>query len=164
MIEKKQSNWISMQSSVGFHCQLFDSNSRFLSRIKEEEISDGFKFYTGECEEVYQPTHPFSIDNTINFSDINQRLIQKQQLPIPVPTFLPTFDIDEIDWAPNDHLYKRGLKHLASLLLKSFFKKRFSVLGEVVEEIESQLLCPNSPSSSFVYVALFREIQKSKKI
>ncbi len=153
-----------MQSSVGFHCQLFDSNSRFLSRVKEEQISDGFKFYTGECEEAYQPTHPFSIDNTINFSDINQRLCQKQQLPIPVPTFLPTFDMDEIDWAPNDHLYKRGLKHLASLLLKSFFKKRFSVLGEVVEEIESHLLCQSGSGTALVDITLCREIQKSKKI
>jgi len=28
-----------MEASLGLHCELFDSNSRFLGKIKEEEIS-----------------------------------------------------------------------------------------------------------------------------
>lgn len=136
-----------MEASVGLHCELFDSNSRFLSKLREEDISEGFRFYTGECDEPYPPLNHFSHDNTLNFADIQQRLSsEKHNTNTPFHHLIRSIDTEEVDWAPNDSHYKRGLKNLASLLLKAFHKKRFTSLAEVIEEIESQLLPHSSPS------------------
>lgn len=78
-------NWINMEASVGLHCELFDSNSRLLNKLKDESISEGFRYYQGQFEEQCQPTHPFSIDNTINFADIEKRHFStNQQTPSPL--------------------------------------------------------------------------------
>lgn len=42
---------------------------------------------------------------------------------------------DRTNWADTDQLFKRGLKNLASLLLQTIIKKRFSSHNEVAEEI-----------------------------
>jgi|JI9StandDraft_1071089.scaffolds.fasta_scaffold91273_2 hypothetical protein len=67
------SNWMNMEASVGLNCELFDSNSRLGNRIRDESISEGFRYYPGQYEEQCQPTNPFSIENTINFSDIDKQ-------------------------------------------------------------------------------------------
>ena len=134
MIEKKQGNWISMEASVGLHCELFDSNSRFLGKIKEEEISQGFRFYTGDAEENYHPINYFSNENTLNFIDLQQRFnTDKQSTNTPLHNLIHSIHFEEKYWAPNETNSKRGLKHLASLLLKAFEKKKFTSVGEVLE-------------------------------
>jgi hypothetical protein len=143
---------------MGLHCELFDSNSRFLSKLRDDDNSEGFRFYTGDCEEQY-PSNPFS-EHTLNFMDLQHRLLSAHPPPLPLLRALPS-DPEEPDCAPNDMLYKRGLKSLASLLLKSFFKRRFSSLGEVIREIESQLL--PSPLHSSVRMHPSRSARRSRR-
>ena len=123
-----------MEASVGLHCELFDSNSRFLGKIKEEEISSGFRFYAGDADENYHPLNYFLNDNTLNFADLHQRYnSDKQSTNTPFHNLIHSLRLEENYWAPNETLCKRGLKHLASLLLKAFLKKKFTSLGEVIE-------------------------------
>lgn len=123
-----------MEASLGLQCELFDSNSRFLGKIKEEEISEGFRFYSGDADEHYQPFNYFFNDNTLNFTDLQQRFnTDKQSTNTPLHNLIHSIHFEENYWAPSETHSKKGLKQLASLLLKAFLKKKFTSWGEVVE-------------------------------
>lgn len=98
MINKgSMNNWISMEASVGLHCDLFDSNSRFLNKSKDESLDEGFRYYVGQCEEQYQPAHTLNNENSLNFIDIEKRYFTTHpQTPSP-------FKNDSLSSNANDH-------------------------------------------------------------
>ena len=73
------------------HCDLFDSNSRFLSKPTDEDNSEGFRFYTGDCDEQYPLHHPHG-EHTLNFADLQHCLLAAQppsHTPFPLPPHSP---------------------------------------------------------------------------
>ncbi len=138
-------NWISMEASVGLHCDLFDSNSRILNKSKYESLDEGFRYYVGQCEEQYQPAHTLNNENSLNFIDIEKRYFTTHpQTPSPFKNdSLSSNANDHRDWAASQNLSKRGLKQLASLLLQTLLKKPFSSHREVAEQMEKHLMHPD---------------------
>ena len=59
---------MNMESSVGLHCDFFDSNKSIL-RYRDDSLSGGFK-YLNLPDEPGHNTNLFQSDNTVNFADI----------------------------------------------------------------------------------------------
>ena len=131
--KNSMSHLISMEASMGLHCDLFDSNRSNLNKLKEESFSEGFRYYSGPYEEQFQPTNPFSMDNTINFTDIDKKFFTPNPVcssPLKLSSHSPNTE-ERREWAARDHSSKRGLKQLASLLMKTLHKKGFTSHSEV---------------------------------
>lgn len=79
MSERKSlMGWSNLDSSIGFNFNPFDSNSRNFGKIKEQSISQGFRDYLPGREEEGH-SHPFNIDNTVNFSDLDRKFFEFYQ-------------------------------------------------------------------------------------
>lgn len=80
-----------MESSIGLHEEIFDSNKSFLNKVKDESVSEGFFKY---CFAPDDPcVGPYIADNTVNFDDIDKRLYQNNLFQQPPPK---NFKVDVI--------------------------------------------------------------------
>lgn len=156
-------NGFNMESSMGLHCDLFDSNKSIFNKVRDESISEGFKYCFGQYEEPYPPTNLLSSENTINFADIEKRLFNSNPNTPPYEgsSVMSQSAQDRMNWADTDQLLKRGLKNLASLLLQTLIRKRFSSHNEVAEEIERHLMIHDM--HGIVLFGLSQETVKEQK-
>lgn len=120
-------SWANLDQSVGFSFELYDSNSRALCKVKEESVS-----LIRPQDESNLYSVPFNIDQTVNFADLERSYRVRTDLAqLPSDRPLPNFFHENF----QDQLARKGLKYLASLLLSTLRRKKFSSHREVAEEI-----------------------------